>query len=466
MAPLRRGSSEAGCTSSLYYSGVVPPPSSEVRVGEPVPTPVPYARAFGLAHPRRGAVEIRFPVRPEDARPDGLYVRELGLLTALDHPVFPPVLDFGQVEGRTGYTVPATRGRPLTEVAVDPDFPDAARVHAVLQLAGALAAAHRAGAALGGLRADQILWDDAIPGPRIPFPLAPTLGGDPGLPLPPDVDQRAAAGRDVASWGVLAYWLLGGSTQVFDPDGTVQPLAGPLSGADWSLAYVVESSLGADPNVRPENGLELLRLLDGISEEVDLEESLDNLQLRGYSAETREVRMAEVREDLAAVAVAEDPGAPLDAAQLQDLAEAFAEGVQQLGSGPGQGRLLAGALALGLAVLAVVAWSSTPSTSGEWSTSEAPGSARLEVSAATLEDPQVRALLAVRPVTPGEFPTTWYRVRNLIAAGRLPAGLATARALRDLKAAFNDDPQAACAQMDRLLERIEGGDRSDGEAPF
>ncbi len=223
--PVWRYGAASGDVHVKEVSVSVPPGRSATRVG----------RGGAVAATRAPGLATVQGVRAEPAR----------LLVTIDLPDGPSLAD---VVRRAGPT-PLHALRPVLH-----------------QLAETLAAVHRAGHALGGLAAADVLW---LPSGRLL--VADVVLSDPALQalamrpeaeheafVAPEGGDRATAGQDVYAWGALARALATGRLER-----SVEAVtSGPVTG-DAALDALVRACLSADPATRPRDAGVLLESMVG-----------------------------------------------------------------------------------------------------------------------------------------------------------------------------------------------------------
>lgn len=195
-----------------------------------------------------GAYEARVAVKLLPAGPDSdprqaLALQETRALARLSHPHIARLLDAGRsAEGRPYFVMEAVDGRPLDEACRG--LPLAARLRLFLQLADAVAYAHRQGLVHRDLKPANVLVDAEGQVKLLDFGIAQALdlsqgedGGaralTPGYASPEQVrGERVTASSDVYALGVLLFLLVTG----------VRPYGRGTTTAAAALRAVVEEA--------------------------------------------------------------------------------------------------------------------------------------------------------------------------------------------------------------------------------
>ncbi len=188
------------------------------------------------------------------------FATEAAALAALRHPNILPVIDYGQVEGRSYLVFPALPGATLRQQLGQP-MPPGQAVTLLAPVAAALDAAHQSGVVHGNLKPRNILIAPNGAPVLDDFGLARLLGpdgaaaggaalGTPAYMAPEQVQGQPVDGRaDQYALGIIAYQLLTGSVPFSgsNPEAVAwmhvrEPLP-PPSGRNPALAGPIEQVL-------------------------------------------------------------------------------------------------------------------------------------------------------------------------------------------------------------------------------
>ncbi|MBG0829471.1 diguanylate cyclase [Planomonospora sp. ID67723] len=209
--------------------------------------------------------------------------REAALLASVDHPGIVRACATGFYDGRAALVTELVSGRPLADLLVDGPLSESRTVRLGAELAGALAAAHRAGLVHRDIKPQNIVVPDGGPAVLVDFGLA-ARGGEPGAehtavgtfaytaPEQSGTLKQPVDGRsDLYSLGVVLFECLTGQppfsaasvgellrlhTVATAPD--VRSLRPEISPG---LAAVVARLLAKDPDDRFRDARDLLQAL-------------------------------------------------------------------------------------------------------------------------------------------------------------------------------------------------------------
>lgn len=431
--PERRRQRSSQEAAPLPYTLCVSDSSPNSNPGSPLPDLAPYCARFSVRHPTFGLAEIRYPrACPQDPELQ-LFAQEMALLAALDHPFFPPVLEIGPLSGSFGYLVPKRLGPSLAALMNTNEAPPALRLRWVQQLGRGLGAAHGKGVVLETLAAHQIFWNPTGQHLRMAFPLAGRTQGEPELGLPPlpNSPPRPPPTQDVARWARLASGLL-------------RPCQAEVPPA---LAFLVESCLGGDPTLWPANGIELAHILVRIDQERHAIATADLV-----TSTRHELSM--LRTQIGQTVI--DPQGLSGKFDLQCLVERVAEEASERLESLGERgrRALLLVLGSGLA-LALFAYAGAPFLSKGLVGQVTEGGVRPLASGSQQPiDPEFQRVLRTFEVTPRNFLRTWYRLRGLLVARRLPPDTLDFSRLGSIRKGWERDQLVACLQLEEELEAL------------
>ncbi|WP_348652836.1 protein kinase [Polyangium sp. y55x31] len=229
-------------------------------------------------------------------------LREARAVAALDHPNAIAIYDAGEWEGQPFIAMELVEGETLRAYVGDSSVPVRRKIRWLVDVARALAAAHRAGIVhrdikpenvmvrrdgrvkvldFGIARRSQAPVDPAGPTAKPSAASITTKGGVLGTPMymaPEQVRGKAADGRtDQFSWAVLGYELCEG-TRPWDAHDALSIVAAMMSepprpmqaeGVPAALREVVGRALSRLPAERYGSMDDIVELLEPLAEEVD-----------------------------------------------------------------------------------------------------------------------------------------------------------------------------------------------------
>lgn len=406
-------------------------------------------------------VEVRVAEAPGKEGPAGAFVQEMLELSFLDHPAFPPVLDRGMVQGRFYYVVPLRPSRDLEGRVEDESLAPPTRGRLVRSLASSLSALHRAGIVASPPDPRVMGWDQDLEHLHLHHPRLRPPGESRFLEALPEEWRDATPELNVLQWATFAYWWLTAGKAPFE-GGQVVPLAQRVRAVPPELVELIDVCLFGEDDERPTTGPELLALLQLVPEGppslVEVPDVARVPDRPGLRASTLDVKQTltdlRARGSVPAMGdVQEGPVARLRA-HLGELE------LPSLGDLPSLDTLAGGnrrvLFAGGLAVLLLIGFFF--SGGGDAAPAVRVGEAEIEhlrvPETALREDPYLQRLLAVRSVTREEFPQLWRLVRTLAIQSRLPEGFREEKRILSMHATFQDDPDAACGDLEHFLEEL------------
>ncbi|MDI1451517.1 protein kinase [Polyangium sp. 6x1] len=229
-------------------------------------------------------------------------LREARAVAALDHPNAIAIYDAGEWEGQPFIAMELVEGETLRAYVGDKGVPVGRKIRWLVDVARALAAAHRAGIVhrdikpenvmvrrdgrvkvldFGIARRNQPPVDPAGPTAKPSAASLTTKGGVLGTPMymaPEQVRGKAADGRtDQFSWAVLGYELCEG-TRPWDAHDALSTVAAMMSepprpmqaeGAPAALRDVLGRALSRSPAERYGSMDDVVELLESLAEEAD-----------------------------------------------------------------------------------------------------------------------------------------------------------------------------------------------------
>ncbi|MDI3287209.1 protein kinase [Polyangium sp. 15x6] len=229
-------------------------------------------------------------------------LREARAVAALDHPNAIAIYDAGEWEGQPFIAMELVEGETMRAYVGDPSVPVRRKIRWLIDVARALAAAHRAGIVhrdikpenvmvrrdgrvkvldFGIARRSQAPVDPAGPTAKPNAASLATTGGVLGTPMymaPEQVRGKAADGRtDQFSWAVLGYELCEG-TRPWDAHDALSIVAAMMSepprpmqaeGVPAALREVFSRALGRLPAERYGSMDDIVELLEPLAEEAD-----------------------------------------------------------------------------------------------------------------------------------------------------------------------------------------------------
>ena len=234
-----------------------------------------------------------------DADASARVLREARVIAALDHPNAVIIHEGGEINGEPYIAMELVAGQNLRAFVGKPDLPPARKMRWLVEVAKALAAAHRAGIVHRDVKPENVMVRPDgrikvldfgiarqsagpidVAGPTVK-PLVPTItskGGIVGTPMymaPEQLKGKPADGRsDQFSWGVLAYELLEGkppweardalgivATMMSDP---AKPMQAP--GVPEEVRAVVMRALSPVPAARHGSMDDIIELLEPFAE--------------------------------------------------------------------------------------------------------------------------------------------------------------------------------------------------------
>ena len=221
------------------------------------------------------------------------FTREIKLAAALQEPHIVPVLSAGQTEGGLPYyTMPFVRGESLRQRIKQGPVPLEESLAILLDVARALAYAHRQGIVHRDIKPENILLSEGTAvvtdfgiakalqaakeaAPQHAITQAGASLGTPMYMAPEQAlgDPSMNARADIYAWGLVAYELISGKHPFADKTTPQEVLAAHLwtdpphigttgSNLRRSIADLVMRCLAKDPTTRPATGDELLAALN------------------------------------------------------------------------------------------------------------------------------------------------------------------------------------------------------------
>ncbi|WP_170319486.1 protein kinase domain-containing protein [Polyangium spumosum] len=229
-------------------------------------------------------------------------LREARAVAALDHPNAIAIYDVGAWEGEPFIAMELVEGETLRAYVGDPSVPVGRKIRWLVDVARALAAAHRAGIVHRDIKPENVMVrrdgrvkvldfgiarrsaapvDPAGPTAKPNAPSLATKGGVSGTPMymaPEQVRGKAADGRtDQFSWAVLGYELCEG-TRPWDAHDALSTVAAMMSepprkmqaeGVPAALREVFGRALSRSPAERYGSMDDVVELLEPLAEEGD-----------------------------------------------------------------------------------------------------------------------------------------------------------------------------------------------------
>lgn len=420
--------------------------SKRVEILGELPSPAKYLKIFRARHPRlKTDLEFRLAAGDDDRDPrTTFFLDELAVLTKVDHPCFPPVLDRGTYEGKPFYALPFRRNQPsLASLLEDEALTTAHRCEAARGLASGLAALHRRDLVLGALHPGLVAWRADHLLPSLPFPLGARAlkpaRGFPTLPGSLDLEALDPRTRDVVRWGLLAHWLIGRGEEPFLEDGSVMPFA--AGEVPYELGLLIEGALGVDPAARPADAEDLHAVLAVLARDQEDRIASKDPTRQGLTVEQG---LEELRKSRAGVRLVsdEDPG------WMDPVRDRWRE----LGARVQWGVAALWAALCCLHVVAVL----TPVLE-RWRSSRRVAAVQAPVDASAdhpLNDPAVKALVAARQVGPGDLDDLLRKTRQASRKRLLPRRLDDPVRLQRILNQKTRDPEAAAAALAKWLDEL------------
>jgi serine/threonine protein kinase len=241
-----------------------------------------------------------------DAEACARVLREARVIAALDHPNAVIIHEGGEINGAPYIAMELVPGQNLRGFVGKPDVPPARKVRWLVEIARALAAAHRAGIVHRDVKPENVMVrpdgrikvldfgiarqnaapvDAAGPTAKAVIPTITSQGGIVGTPMymaPEQLKGKAADGRsDQFAWGVLAYELLEGkppweaqdalgivATMMSEPPRSMQ-----TEGVPDEVKNVVLRALSSTPAARYGSMEDIVELLEPYAERESKSES-------------------------------------------------------------------------------------------------------------------------------------------------------------------------------------------------
>lgn len=431
--------------------------SKRLEILGELPSPSPTYQRIRAKHLVLGReVEMRLATESGREGTAAGFVQEMLELSYLDHAAFPPVLERGVFQGRYYYAVPLRAHRPLAEFLAEGELglgPGQRRL-LLRQLASAFAAAHMVGVSLPAPALGELTWDPTHEQLYLPHP---RLGGGeaPAYLVGAEVEKPAleaaaeTSGANVGQWAALAYAVLGDGKGPFAPDAPAP--AQQLEGVEANLVGLIDGCLFGDDESRPSDAAELLVLLQ-VAAPARPDDGVAGGSVPALEAGTLKTHQ-DLKKTLADLRTA-------GAIPRADPREAFGEvlgkiqdrlaGLEIPSFEPPSATPKAVAAVAAIVLLAVWFLTAEPAPPPP-----PPPAAEAGFDPRSLkDDPYVKALASQESVAPSEFPRWWRILRTLANEGRLPPGVTDQPQLMRIYGRSKKDPQAACADLELVLERL------------